>query len=204
MKRDQKLHQSLLSENESQPSNQALMRKEKMLSKRKTIGGSNFFESLMFTWCHPLLSYGSKNKLEVEMMPTLPDKYSTSAQFNKFHNIWQNMQRSKSEGWTLIRALLKLHKKEWLLLFLAIFVTVTLFMSFPLLTALNIDYLQNHRDDLTRGIILFLMTFFISVIHRIVFSHYFFQFMNLGIRLSNVVTMIIYNKSLKYSPVANK
>ena len=50
-----------------------------MLSKRKTIGGSNFFESLMFTWCNPLLSYGAKHKLEVEMMPTLPDKYSTSA-----------------------------------------------------------------------------------------------------------------------------
>ena len=28
--------------------------------------------------------------------------------------------------------------------------------------------------------------------------------MNLGIRLSNVVTMIVYNKALKYSPLADK
>ena len=50
----------------------------------------------MFTWCHPLLSFGSKNQIEVEMMPKLPEKYTTAAEFNKFHNIWQNMERDKS------------------------------------------------------------------------------------------------------------
>jgi ABC-type bacteriocin/lantibiotic exporter with double-glycine peptidase domain len=49
-----------------------------------------------------------------------------------------------------------------------------------------------------------LLTLFISVIQRIIFSQYFYHFMNLGIRLSNVVTMIVYNKSLKYAPLADK
>ena len=175
-----------------------------MLQNKGQIGGSNCWQTTMFTWCHRLLSYGSKNPIEVEMMPELPEKYTTEAQFNKFHNIWQNMEKSKREGWTLIKALFKLHFKEWMLLWLAILVVDILFMSFPLLTAVNIDYLDNHRDNVTRGILLFLLTFFISVTHRIIFSQYFFRFMNLGIRLSNVVTMIVYNKSLKYSPTANK
>ena len=75
---------------------------------------------------------------------------------------------------------------------------------FPVLTALNIDYLNNHRNDVKRGVLLFFLTFGVSVVHRVLFSQYFYRFMNLGIRLSNVVTMIIYNKSLKYSVEASK
>jgi hypothetical protein len=95
----------------------------------------------MFTWVQPLLSYGAKNTVEVEMMPTLPAAYSTAEEYNKFEGIWVNTEKSKREGWTLIKALFKLHAKEWLLLLLAVLVVVTLFMSFPVLTALNVDYL---------------------------------------------------------------
>lgn len=77
-------------------------------------------------------------------------------------------------------------------------------MAFPILTALNIDYLTNNRDDIEVGILLFLLTLVVSIVHRIAFSQYLYRFQNLGIRLSNVVTMIIYNKSLKYSPLADK
>jgi hypothetical protein len=95
----------------------------------------------MFTWVQPLLSYGAKNSIEVEMMPTLPKTYSTAAEFNKFEGIWSSMARSKWEGWTLIKALFRLHAKEWSLLMLAIILAVTLLMSFPVLTALNVDYI---------------------------------------------------------------
>ena len=81
---------------------------------------------------------------------------------------------------------------------------VILFLSFPVITALNTDFLDNKKDDIERGIILFLATILISIVHRLTFSQFFFRFTNLGIRLSNVVTMIIYHKSLKYSPMANK
>ena len=95
----------------------------------------------MFTWVHPLLSYGAKQKVEAEMMPQLPEAYSTAAEYNRFHNIWEGMERSDKEGWTLIKALFKVHLREWILLLVSILVVVTLFMMFPLLTALNIDYL---------------------------------------------------------------
>jgi len=137
-------------------------------------------------------------------MPKLSEEYTTAAEFNKFDNIWRNIEKSNSEGWTLIRALFRLHLKEWIFLLISIIFTVTLFLSFPVLTALNVDYMENYRDNVTRGILLFLLTFAVSVAHRIIFSQYFYRFMNLGIRLSSVVTMIIYNKALKYSPTSDK
>ena len=104
----------------------------------------------------------------------------------------------------MIKALFRLHLKEWIFLLVSIIFTGSLFMFFPVLTALNVDYLENHRDDVTKGILLFLLTFAVSVLHRVVFSQYFYRFMNLGIRLSNVVTMIVYDKALRYSPTADK
>lgn len=89
-------------------------------------------------------------------------------------------------------------------MFINIFVVVILFMASPVLTALNIDYLTNHRDNLNHGIFLFILTIIVTLSHRILFSQYLYRFMNLGIRLSNIVTMIVYNKSLKYSPLADK
>ena len=49
---------------------------------------------MMFTWVQPLLSYGNKHTIEVEMIPDLPQNYTTESEFNKFHNIWQGMQKS--------------------------------------------------------------------------------------------------------------
>lgn len=137
-------------------------------------------------------------------MPALPESYSTATEFNKFQDIWSNIGKSKSEGWTIIRALLKLHSREWAQMFIAVFIVVILFMASPVLTALNIDYLTNHKDNLQQGILLFLLTIVVTLLHRIIFSQYLYRFMNLGIRLSNIVTMIVYNKSLRYSPLADK
>jgi hypothetical protein len=77
-------------------------------------------------------------------------------------------------------------------------------MGSPVLTALNIDYIKNHKDNLGLGILLFLLTFMVALSHRIIYSHYLFRFMNIGIRLSILVSTIIYNKALKYSPLADK
>lgn len=87
---------------------------------------------------------------------------------------------------------------------IATILQVSLLMASPVLTALNIDYLKNHKDSLSLGIILFLLTFMVALSHRIIYSQYLFRFMNIGIRLSILVSTIIYSKALKYSPLADK
>ncbi len=85
-----------------------------------------------------------------------------------------------------------------------ILLELCLYMTPPFLTALNIDYLTNHKDELGYGIFLYVIQVLVTLVHRVVFSQYFNVFQNLGVKMANLVTMIVYNKSLKYSPMGDK
>jgi hypothetical protein len=39
------------------------------------INGTNIVQNLFLTWVQPLLSFGSKNTIEVDSMPQLPKQY---------------------------------------------------------------------------------------------------------------------------------
>ena len=104
----------------------------------------------------------------------------------------------------MIKALVKMHLKEWILLLLTVIVTVIFYAATPTLTAMNISYIANNRDDVRLGIGLFFLTFLANFANRIATSQSNYGFRTFGIRLSNVVTMLIYNKSLKYSPMGDK
>ena len=137
-------------------------------------------------------------------MPKLPSKYSTENEFHEFNKIWLDTKKCKSEGWTLIKALVRMHLKEWIMLMLIVLGTVLFWLATPLLTALNIRYISTYRDDVPLGIGLFFLTFLVMFLHRITNYQCDYGFRIFGIRLSNVVTMLIYNKSLKYSPLSEK
>ena len=143
MKKDEELEESLLS-NEQQQENEKkeIIAKEKIRKKNAKIDGTNIFQRIFFTWIHPLLAYGSKHTVDVTMMPSLPDKYSTERQFNGFIQIWESMEKSENEGWTLIKALVKMHLKEWIVLLLTVIITVVFYAATPTLTALSIKFIS--------------------------------------------------------------
>ena len=89
---------------------------------------------------------------------------------------------------------------------MAILVVITtgIFIVTPALTALTIDYLTNYQNDIGYGVFLFFVTLMLNVIQRAFFSQYFYRFISLGIKLSNLVTMIVYDKALKYTPLSHK
>ena len=97
-----------------------------------------------------------------------------------------------------------MHLKEWILLLLTVIVTVIFYAATPTLTAMNIAFIANNREDMKWGVGLFLLTFLANFANRIATSQSNYGFRTFGIRLSNVVTMLIYNKSLKYSPMGDK
>ena len=82
--------------------------------------------------------------------------------------------------------------------------TVIFYAATPTLTAMNISYIANGRDSVKLGVGLFLLTFLANFANRIATSQSNYGFRTFGIRLSNVVTMLIYHKSLKYSPSGDK
>ena len=83
-------------------------------------------------------------------------------------------------------------------------VTVIFYASTPTLTALSIKFIAENRQDMRWGVALFILTFLANFANRIATSQSQYGFRTFGIRLSNVVTMLIYNKSLKYSPMGDK
>lgn len=69
MKNEQEdLTASLISTEEASPVSPA---QNKYLQRLPTINGSNLFQTLLFTWLYPFLSYGSKKTVTVETMPKL-------------------------------------------------------------------------------------------------------------------------------------
>ena len=104
----------------------------------------------------------------------------------------------------MIKAIFFTHKAEFLKsLALAIWM-VFLYLVRPLLTSINIDFIQNHQGDVKYGIQLFFLTLIVSILHRVTWTQFVYKFSMLGLKLSNTMNMLIYQKSLKYSPIADK
>lgn len=118
--------------------------------------------------------------------------------------VWQSVPDGSSPGWKLIKTLLINYKAEIGKLLLLLFLNVIFYIAPVLLTSYNIDYIQSHRGDLQYGIILFLLTLFVEVGHKLSFSQTMYRFSFFGLKLYNTINMMIYHKSLKYSTLANK
>jgi ATP-binding cassette, subfamily C (CFTR/MRP), member 1 len=89
----------------------------------------------------------------------------------------------------------------WILLLL--FWVTLLFMAMPFLTSFNIQYIQSSRD-VSKGIMLFGLTILVCMVQKISFAQLMYKFEFIGIQWCNCLNMMIYNKSLKYSTLANK
>jgi len=79
-----------------------------------------------------------------------------------------------------------------------------LVVSTPILTALSINYISSDQGEAGYGFLLFLFTFFSMTLNRMFSTHLNYRLGNLGISMANTVTMMIFNKSLKYSELGNK
>ena len=76
-----------------------------------------------------------------------------------------------------------MHLKEWILLMITVILVVLLWVSAPILTAVNIRYISNGREDLKVGIELFLLTLLVTFAHKIINSQCGYGFRVFGLRL---------------------
>ena len=137
-------------------------------------------------------------------MPKLPEQYSAMHDYERMYNIWKETPKYKREGMTLGVTALKTFRRQMVNLLILIIVVVGLFLMGPFITSFNIDFIENNQDDTSSGIILFLLTLFVTLIHKVLFSQLMYRFSWLGINLNNAFTMMIYCKALKFSSLANK
>ncbi len=81
---------------------------------------------------------------------------------------------------------------------------VSLYLVKPFLTSLNIRFTTFYSDDTDYGILLFILTIVCAILFQIVMEQMIYRFTIFGITLENSLTMMIFQKSLKYSSLALK
>jgi hypothetical protein len=142
--------------------------------------------------------------VELDTIPQLPNHYLTTTEYERFSNFWSSTPKSKTEGFTLIKALFKTFRREWFYLSIILVLMEITVVSTPVLTALSISYITHDQGETGYAVLLFLATFGVMTLSRMFSTHFTYRMGNIGISMSNTVTMMIFNKSLKYSELGNK
>jgi uncharacterized membrane protein (DUF485 family) len=104
----------------------------------------------------------------------------------------------------LFSMLLKVFGGELLRLVILSIVVEAFYLSYPVLIYFNVDYLQNHREDLNYGIILFAITILVSFMYNLTYTNLKYRFKSLGVNISTHLNLLIFHKSLGYSLVGEK
>ena len=88
---------------------------------------------------------------------------------------------------------------------LALFITI-LTMAAPVLTHLIITYIKKPTQErsLEEGIVLVIGISAISLVKALLQSHLYYKFAVLGFNLSNTLSLIIYDKALRYPALCDK
>jgi len=89
-------------------------------------------------------------------------------------------------------------------LFAFVFVDTLFWLVSPILTSLNISYIQNYKDDKWYGVQLFLLTLLSQFINKTVFNQFLYRMGSFGVNLKNNLNMMVFAKSMNYSTLANK
>lgn len=100
--------------------------------------------------------------------------------------------------------LLKVFGCDLVKLVILCILTEVFYLCYPILIYYNIDYLQNHRDNVNYGIVLFTITIVISFLYNLTYTNLKYLFKILGVNISTHLNLLIYHKSLKLSLSSNK
>lgn len=118
---------------------------------------------------------------------------------------FEGTKRSKREGFTLIKILLKTFYCQFLTIlgFLTVFVSIQSLS--PYLTALIMRYIS-HRDDYEPyyGGLLFGLILLLQLVKSLSEAHVGYRLTNLGVTLTNSLTLLIFTKALRYPSIAEK
>ena len=147
-----------------------------------------------------MLRCGSKRPITLEDMPTLPPKLQTDCEYHRFAECFERATRSKTSGLTLVKAIFMAFGRQFSMVLLFAFLYVAMTMANPYLTKVMMDYIS-HRSDYSSsyGWGLLAATVVLQILKALFDTHMTFQFTQLGMNVTNSITMLIYNKSLKFS-----
>lgn len=161
---------------------------------------ANFFSVLTFSWMGPLLSRGSRKRLDPEDIPELAEDDSASRLFSIFYEKLRSYICNTPIGTlTLSKALFVSVQKQVLLSILfAMTCTLASFVG-PYLIDAFIQYLDIRREALAEGYVLVSVFLLAMLVECISQRHWFFQTQVVGMRCQAALVAMIYKKGLTLS-----
>lgn len=163
---------------------------------------SNIFSKLSFTWMTPLMQKGYEKFLLQSDLPPLPKFLKTETLSTTLQNNW-NEQLNNSSTPSLVRALVKSFGTPFVVGgFFKMVQDCIAFIQPQLLKQLIIfvnDYDNDKSIPLTRGFMIVLAMFGLSVLQTAFLHQYFERSYDTSIKVKSSLTAIVYQKSLDLS-----
>jgi ABC-type transport system involved in cytochrome bd biosynthesis fused ATPase/permease subunit len=80
----------------------------------------------------------------------------------------------------------------------------SLYLGFPVLTYFDIEYISASQEDISKGVMLFILTTLGLLLFYILSSYRRYRLRYFGINLTNTINLVIFNKALKFPILSNK
>ncbi|KAM0933329.1 putative ABC-type xenobiotic transporter [Dioscorea sansibarensis] len=158
---------------------------------------ANFFSMLSFSWVGPLLSLGSRKRLDLDDIPKLASHDSACHVYSVFSHKLQLDCRIGS--FKLVKALfLSVWREILLSILFALCFTCASFIG-PYLLDAFVRYLEARQEATVEGQVLVFVFLFAKVIECVSQRHWFFQTQRFGMKSQAALVAMIYKKSLTIS-----
>lgn len=173
------------------------------LAKDNRLQSKNCFQTFFFTWITSLLAYGNKVILDQAVIPHMAEGQTAKDEFVRFEELIRNDSRG-SEGFRLVRSMVKAFSGSIWLILLAGAVSTTISMLLPNVTKMVISYVEGDNKELKMGVLLLASILVLKFIQNLAESHLFYHFTVLGYNVTNGLSLCVFNKALKYPTLCSK
>lgn len=168
---------------------------------------SNIFSKLTFTWMTPLMRKGYQKFLLQSDLPPLPNSLKSKLLSSVLDKNWI-FESNNSDNPSLFRALVKSFGGPFFVGAIFKFIQDCIAFTQPQLLKRLIIFVHDYHDDpsipLTRGFMIVMSMFSLSVIQTASLHQYFERVYDTSIKVKSSMTALVYQKSLNLSIEAKK
>ncbi|CDW86515.1 atp-binding cassette superfamily [Stylonychia lemnae] len=200
------MDQSLLAKNDrtlDQSQHQDLIKNDlRQFMPEQEIKEMGIWNKLFFSWANGLISFAKKNQIHINQMGKIKDQDRVELQYNKLKKSWKLYKNRK--GNSLFKAVLHAYRYEYFIAVIFNLVVTSIEISSPLLIKRIIDYIQDPDEEQYIGFLLVTTLIVTQGFKYILSDHLDYYQRLIGVRSTNAMIALIYNKTLKVSSATNK
>ena len=173
------------------------------IGNRNPIDEASLFSRFMFSWTSPVLGYAQRNQLDINELGTVRKESDVRLQKARLMKEWLHYKDKPGKN-GMLKAVMKAYRREYCIsTFFAMLVCCLQIVSPFLLKAL-IDYIKMRSESTIEGLILVGLLALSQGMVYIVQDHVTFYSRMTGVKSTNAMIAVIYDKMFKISSATNK